>query len=948
MRFICPRCSHVSESATAPAGSCPACGYGTASLPTVEVTTPYDPAATRAFVAGLVPESLSLGTVGGYCLLREVGAGGMGTVYEAEQVGTGRRVALKLIRSEFSASEAAVDRFRREGRFASTVTHPRCVFVLTADEDRGRPYIAMELMPGATLKDLVAERGPLPPAEAVALTLDVIDGLEALHRRGIIHRDVKPGNCFIEDNGRVKVGDFGLALSLLSDADPEQKGRFAGTPLFASPEQHRGEELDARTDVWSVSATLYYLLTGRAPHQGGDTSSVLKRAAAEPAPPMRQWRPELPAALDRIVRRGLERDRARRWEDLGELKLALLRFGPARLSSGGVWLRVGAYLVDYFVVLALIYGLGYPLFLLLRLWWPDLSIRLMPAPTIQPCTWLVTYDPGIPFLAAAPEILYFGLLEGLYGCAVGKWLFGLRVFRTGAGRPPGLARALGRAAFFCLLMYLPRYLLTLGTFPCALGCLLGLLSWWNLGGLLVVASTMRERNGYRGLHDFLFQTTVTRVSWPGRAGPERYLRRPCPDRLASGAARPAGAPERVGPFSVTGAVCWRGGAGVLLGEDVGLGRKVLLWLRGAGEPALSPARRDLNRLSRLHWLTDGTLDGVRWDAFVAESGCPLTEFIAQGSRLAWEGGREFLRQLTDELAAACAEGTLPQPLTLGRVWVRQEGHALLLDMPADPAEEPDPPQPASDERRALALLDRVAVLTLEGTARPVGGPPVRAPLPLHAAAMLARLQGGPSAFQRVEEFRQALVQTQDRPVRVGRGRRAFHLCVQTGLLMTALAVVLITVLLLPLSGPTKSSPAKASAEGAEAGGSRTNVPAWVPWLVALGVPVLVGVTWAGLARGGPSFGLCGIALVRADGRRAARWQAALRCLLVWLQAEVVAVGLFAAWMLAVIALSADPKETGWVPWLVIPGCLLVYVVLTAWLPRRTLHDRLARTYLVPK
>src|SRR5262249_7217029 len=152
--------------------------------------------------------------LGEYRLLRRLGAGGMGTVYEAEDA-AGVRVAVKLIAPGRGLSAEAVERFRREGRLARAITDPRCVLVRAADADAGQPYIVMELMPGDTLKDLVEREGPLPPGRAVALALDVIDGLRAAHRLGVIHRDVKPGNCFLDADGRAKVGDFGLAKALI-------------------------------------------------------------------------------------------------------------------------------------------------------------------------------------------------------------------------------------------------------------------------------------------------------------------------------------------------------------------------------------------------------------------------------------------------------------------------------------------------------------------------------------------------------------------------------------------------------------------------------------------------------------------------------------------------------------------------------------------------------------
>src|SRR5262245_8425293 len=208
----------------------------------------------------------------------------------------------------------------------------------------------MELMPGQTLQDLLDKKGTLPPEEAVAKIIDVIEGLQEAHKLGVVHRDVKPSNCFLDADGRVKVGDFGLSKSLGGQARLTTTGAFLGTLLFAPPEQVRGEGVDQQSDLYAVAATLYYLLAGRAPFEGGDAAAVLARTVADPVPPLRARRPEVPAALERVVLRGLERDRLRRWRDLDELRAALLPFAPGRLSAGGVGLRFGAYLIDSLVL----------------------------------------------------------------------------------------------------------------------------------------------------------------------------------------------------------------------------------------------------------------------------------------------------------------------------------------------------------------------------------------------------------------------------------------------------------------------------------------------------------------------------------------------------------------------------------------------------------------------
>ncbi len=365
MALICPRCRrNLADSASEadPPAFCRYCGQKLAgsSAPvvvmpdggeTIDVPTqsheaadtPEDAPASRT--AEEAPQS-----VGGYHLIRFLGAGGMGMVYEAEDAGTGHRAAVKLLSRKYTSNPTSVERFRQEGRVASQITHPHCVFVFRADADAGRPYIVMELMPGKTLKDLVDEQGPLPTAEAVTRILDVVAGLAEAHRLGVIHRDVKPSNCFLTRDDRVKVGDFGLSKSLAPDQEGQkqitQSGAFLGTVLFASPEQIRGEAVGYESDVYSVCGTLYYLLTGRAPYQHESITATLAKAVSEPPPPIRPRRPDVPLELERVVLRGLERDRERRWQSLEELDDALRSQLPANQRPARPRSLVMAYIVD--------------------------------------------------------------------------------------------------------------------------------------------------------------------------------------------------------------------------------------------------------------------------------------------------------------------------------------------------------------------------------------------------------------------------------------------------------------------------------------------------------------------------------------------------------------------------------------------------------------------------
>jgi serine/threonine protein kinase len=205
------------------------------------------------------------------------------------------------------------------------------------------PVITMELLSGGTPKDKVAAEGPLAPADAAAAVLDVISGLDAAYAAGILHRDVKPSNCFVDHEGSVKIGDFGLSISTLSrDVRSELVGSgFQGTPQFAAPEQLRGEPLDVRADIYAVGATLYYLLTGRPLFDANDLRDLIARVANEPAPSPRDVRREIAPGLARLVlsclskRHRLAHQRPRRWPRRSVRAPQRRRPTPRRPHAGG-------------------------------------------------------------------------------------------------------------------------------------------------------------------------------------------------------------------------------------------------------------------------------------------------------------------------------------------------------------------------------------------------------------------------------------------------------------------------------------------------------------------------------------------------------------------------------------------------------------------------------------
>jgi hypothetical protein len=705
-------------------------------------------------------------TVGGFRPLRLLGAGGMGRVYEAEDA-AGLKVALKLISPEWIRSPTALERFRQEGRLASMIAHPRCVFVLRADEESGQPYIAMELMSGRTLKDLVEGQGPLPVTEAVSMILDVIEGLEEAHQAGVLHCDVKPANCYLDADGRVKIGDFGLSRSLTAHVQLTQAGAFVGTPLFASPEQLKGEPLDPRSDIYSVAATLYYLLTGQAPFQHAPGAAVIARVVSEPPPAPRLLRPDLPAALEQVVLRGLQRQREHRFQTLDELRDALLPFLPNQLSGAGLGARVGAYFLDCLPVgicsgVAVVWSM------------PDgLQISL---PVYMGLT-------TVPFL-------YFWVTESLWGCSLGKRVLRLRVTQAGTWEQPGVGRTLVRTTLFFLTSAAatvwPLYAVLDRTNHVAWAACQVLA---ELLGLALRCSTMRARNGYRGLHEVLSGTQVMRLP-PPRPAVFRVA-----DKLLSlprSAAPAVPLPRQVGGFAVRAVLNWDEEDRLLLGEDPTLGRKVWIWLQPAGASAISGARRDLARPARLRWLTAGELNGWQWNAFVAPPGATLPELVGDQGELGWPAARRLLEQLAEELETARQDQSLPATLSVNQVWVQPSGRLQLLDFRQGPGRSgKDATDPPNDEKLGLALMRQVATLALEGRPEPQGVNlrPIEAVVPLHARALLARVTGRRSAYERVGELRTDLAATQRQPVEATHALRALHVALLAFVLSIGLCSV---------------------------------------------------------------------------------------------------------------------------------------------------------------
>jgi len=428
---------------------------------------------------------------GPYHIVRPLGQGGMGRVYEAEDSESGRRVAIKLMGHSLG-SENDRARFLREGRLAASINHPNSVYIYGTMEIGGIPVIAMELSAEGTLKDRIVADGPMEPCQAVDTALQLIEGLEAASGQGILHRDIKPANCFVDSAGRVKVGDYGLSISTTAgETVLTVAGTMLGTPAFSSPEQLRGQDLDIRSDIYSLGATLYYLLTGRPPFEEKGMANLMAAVLERVPDTPHSLRSEIPKSLSTIVLRCLNRQSALRWGDYAALREALLPFGSTRLEPAGLTWRAAASLIDSLPVLIFSGAAGVLSGATQQGDAPDLTEM---------------YSMGT-LLATLLVVTYFGISEGIWGASVGKWLLHLRVVGPGGGIP-GIARAWSRALAYSAIPLIPGVVIfTVGPELDAFALRLGVQASSTLL-FLALFVTVRRKNGFAAVHGLLSGTRV--------------------------------------------------------------------------------------------------------------------------------------------------------------------------------------------------------------------------------------------------------------------------------------------------------------------------------------------------------------------------------------------------------------------------------------------------------
>src|ERR1700728_14434 len=265
-----------------------------------------------------------------YELTHLIARGGMAEVYRAQDRLLDRPVALKVLFPELSVDRAFVERFRREAQAAAKLSHPNIVPVFDWGEDASSYFIVMEYIDGRPLSAVLRETGPLEPKRAAEITAQVAAALASAHRHGVVHRDIKPGNVLITNDGQVKVTDFGIARAVNTEESLTQTGAVMGTATYFSPEQAEGIGVDARSDIYSLGVVLFEMATGRPPFLGDTPVAVASKHVRDHPPAPRELNPSIPPTFEAIILKAMAKDPAHRYGTAEELRADLLRFTEGR------------------------------------------------------------------------------------------------------------------------------------------------------------------------------------------------------------------------------------------------------------------------------------------------------------------------------------------------------------------------------------------------------------------------------------------------------------------------------------------------------------------------------------------------------------------------------------------------------------------------------------------
>jgi tRNA A-37 threonylcarbamoyl transferase component Bud32/uncharacterized RDD family membrane protein YckC len=424
-----------------------------------------------------------------YELRGQLGSGAMGTVYRAHDTSLDRDVAVKVLRSRLAEDPAVVDRFVREARAAARVNHPNLTHIYfvgdaasSVDSAPRTMFFAMEFVPGATFEQDVAANGPAPVGKFVDMIVQAARGLAAAHGAGVVHRDVKPSNLMVLPDGTVKVTDFGLAKSLGGDVEASGGGMLLGTPTFMSPEQCRGRGVDARTDIYALGLTAWFLLAGKPPFAAESIGQMLQDQMNSPLPSIRDARPDLPPALDRALACMCEKDPAKRPSSMDEVVGMFEPFRPRPLELATFMSRAIASAIDMSAALGV--------------------ATVVAAGAVMVDEWLkidITPDHLWSFVFAAVLVVSQLGAEAWLGSTFGKWLFNLEVVRADGATPRRT-------------MLLVRFLLR---YPVVVACVVPGVSRWIAVAFLVfqiaayvTGTAAFVAYGRRTLSDLLTKTRV--------------------------------------------------------------------------------------------------------------------------------------------------------------------------------------------------------------------------------------------------------------------------------------------------------------------------------------------------------------------------------------------------------------------------------------------------------